>query len=137
MERRSAFAEFLDQKLGAGDAPRPATQPSYGHRATVHAFYEFADATKPVGGWRLRHPYVAAAAHDERPADPISRPSRALPVRERTALEQLNALGAALAEDFTADELRSTFRALARAFHPDTHPRSTAAEAAQLSRNFI
>lgn len=41
--------------------------------------------------------------------------------RERRAFAELVALGGALREDFTFDELRSVFRTLARRYHPDRH----------------
>src|SRR4029079_11624278 len=65
--RRTAFAEVLDRKLQAIDAPLPRVSAQYGHRATVHTFYEFAAATKPVTRWHPRHPYATRAAADGLP----------------------------------------------------------------------
>ena len=137
MGRGAAFAAVLDEKLGAAQTPRTWQPASYGHRATVHTFYEFAAADKPVSGWRPRHPYVTPAACSAQPGPEAVRPRRQLSANERAALEQLNALGAAVGADFTADELRSAFRSLALTFHPDRHPRSSSSEAATLSRRFI
>src|SRR3954468_21987024 len=94
MGRRTAFADVLDEKLGAENAPRPAAAPTYAHRATVHTFYEFAAATKPVAGWHPRHPYVTTAAPTGRSANETARTTRRLSAEEGAALEQLNALGA-------------------------------------------
>jgi DnaJ-class molecular chaperone len=49
----------------------------------------------------------------------------------------LNALGAAVPADFSAQELRRAFRTLAHQYHPDRHPACGAAEKARLSQQFI
>lgn len=65
------------------------------------------------------------------------RPSvRLLTSEERRALDVLNALGAVLAEGFTAAELRRQYRLLARRIHPDRHPHAAADERVRLSRAF-
>jgi len=135
--RRTAFAEVLDRKLQAVDAPLPRVSAQYGHRATVHTFFEFAAATKPVTPWHPRHPYATPAAADRLPRPEAADRKRRLSAQEQSALEQLNALGANVRPDFTAGELRRAFRSLALAFHPDRHPRSTGTETAALSRNFV
>ena len=45
-------------------------------------------------------------------------------------------LGARLAADFTADELRREFRRLAQRYHPDRHGAASAGELESLSRRF-
>jgi hypothetical protein len=69
--------------------------------------------------------------------DPVrrSRASRALTPGERRALDELIAAGAHLSDGFTLPELRSSFRALALAYHPDRHA-SHACDTADLSARF-
>jgi hypothetical protein len=67
---------------------------------------------------------------------PGGRPVRRLSRRQREALVMLESLGAPLAEDFTAEELRGAFRALARRYHPDRHPSSSASDRARLCMLF-
>ena len=78
------------------------------------------------------------------PANPRSSPSsvksqpaqRLLSEVQMSALETLRALGAALAQDFTAIELRREYRRLARRIHPDSHPGCSRTESERLSRQF-
>ncbi len=70
------------------------------------------------------------------PRRPRQAPARTLTPAQRRALGHLVALGAAISPDFTREELRSAFRALARAFHPDRHPGIGPAEQARLSAAF-
>jgi hypothetical protein len=72
------------------------------------------------------------------PVQPVSssRPPRELTARQQRALDELVALGAELDADFTARELRSAYRTLARQFHPDRHPFSSHIEKARLARVF-
>ena len=60
------------------------------------------------------------------------RPTR-LTREQQVALDDLQALGALLTPDFTPEELRSTFRALARRYHPDRHPQAGQPAKAELS----
>jgi DnaJ-class molecular chaperone len=51
-------------------------------------------------------------------------------------LREFIGLGATLGSDFTAHELRSAYRTLARRYHPDRHPASSEIEKARLARAF-
>ena len=140
MGRRIAFAEVLDEKLsGHASAPPAPPQPTVWHVPTVAAFFsEFGAAGRPVHDPRARHLYSSSSRPAARvyPAQPT--PSqRSLSSREQAALDQLIALGASVGADFTVDQLRSAFRSLARRYHPDRHPGSTASEKARLSMQFV
>jgi hypothetical protein len=69
-------------------------------------------------------------------ADAMPRPRRPLAIPQQRALVELVTLGATLREDFTAGELRSAFRALARRYHPDRHATSDQTQREQLARQF-
>lgn len=146
------FAAVLDDKLW-GSEPQPAARPEprRRHVSTIQAFvFEFADGASNPRNPLATHLYSIdselsrsgaqrlgfgrALDEHERPS---SRPQRTLSSRGRAALDQLNALGAAIGTDFTVQELRQAFRTLARRYHPDRHPGSSAIEKARLSRQFI
>ena len=61
---------------------------------------------------------------------------RALSAREREAVAEMETLGAQLPADFTFDELRRAFRALALEYHPDRHAQGTTRDKAQLGQLF-
>ena len=61
------------------------------------------------------------------------RPLRRLTASQQRVLGDLICLGANLRPDFTARELRSAFRTLARRYHPDRHPLASKVEKARLS----
>jgi hypothetical protein len=82
---------------------------------------------------------VAGTSRRESPVEshrPTRVPRRALSTDERRALDELVRLGASLDSHFTAEELRSAFRSLARRYHPDRHPGATASERTRLSTLF-
>ncbi len=65
-----------------------------------------------------------------------TRPVRHLTIGQRQALDALVALGARLDDAFTARDLRSAFRTLARRYHPDRHPALDGRDAARLAAHF-
>lgn len=67
---------------------------------------------------------------------PLTRLPRHLTSAQRQALKTLVALGAELGEAFTARDLRSAFRTLARRYHPDRHPGLDAHGTARLAVEF-
>lgn len=84
---------------------------------------------------------LAAARHATTPAVTAPPPQPPRPVRVMTAAQRdaarvLMDLGADLPADFTDEELRRAFRALARRWHPDRHPGASPAEHARLARTF-
>jgi hypothetical protein len=151
MPRGVAFDDLLDEKLAADpmDA-RPTVTVGPGGMATAYGFF-FVDAPRTAvasavsaerrigrpgsadGGvtvdWRFAGAMSAGSVRvrlhvtTEPAAQPSGkkRPASQLPERERRALAELLALGGALHDDFTFDELRSVFRTLARRYHPDRH----------------
>ena len=116
-----AFAQLLAEKLreiGGNDRARASS-------VQARAF-------APPHPLLFAAPYrVERAAHGFRPrpqAVEETRAPHALPAAKRTltpeerfALDALNRRGAALSADFTAAELRSAYRTLARSYHPDRH----------------
>lgn len=68
---------------------------------------------------------------------PAPRVARALSPAQRDALDQMIGLGARLDDTFTAQELRSEFRALARLYHPDRLQAVAGASAARSSSRFV
>ena len=52
------------------------------------------------------------------------------------SLDTFNRLGASLPVDFSAGDLRSAFRLLARRYHPDRHPGATAPDRQRLAQQF-
>ena len=117
------------QAGGFQTQPAARPEPRRRHASTVQAFvFEFAAAAGNLRNPRATHLYtidsdlsrsgaqrlsVAVLDEHERPS---SRPQRILSSRGRAALDQLNALGAAISADFTVQELRHAFRTLARQF---------------------
>jgi len=88
----------------------------------------------------------AAASRSTRPESrsvrtPVPPPApqrraRRLTTTQSRSLEAFNQLGAGVRADFSAGELRSAFRMLARTCHPDCHPRASASDRQQLAQQF-
>jgi hypothetical protein len=83
-------------------------------------------------------PRVAAAQPPRvAAAQPVTeRVHRSLTDTQSRALQTLRSLGAALASDFTAADLRREYRKLARRLHPDSHPGCSRAESESFARQF-
>lgn len=135
----ATFAEVLDRTLAAWPARAEAPPPVYasrvapflatldGHVVSIHAT-PYARRVAPAATGRP----PATAPRPPRPP----RPPREMTPAERDAARLMVELGADLPPDFTDDELRRAFRALARRWHPDRHPGATPAEHARLARTF-
>lgn len=67
---------------------------------------------------------------------PAARRPRPLSAAGHQALARLRQWGAELADDFTPDELKHEYRRLAMRYHPDQHPRASAATRAALGGTF-
>ena len=63
-------------------------------------------------------------------------PRRKLTPLQQRSLDAFVDAGASIGPDFSADEVRSAYRRLARRFHPDRHPLAADEEKAALSRQF-
>jgi hypothetical protein len=114
----TTFAEVLDQKLG--ELPRETVQISPVSIATP-LFVPFTPVDVPFA---FRRP-----AYDQRPTHrgPSAGELRAAQALESAAPQTIG---------FSLADLRSAFRRLAHAYHPDRHPGATGLEAAQLARTF-
>jgi hypothetical protein len=147
---RLSFEEVLDEALAAHkDAagarfwtgPQPAFFVSFhGQRSASLASARIRSGQLPATKCqapivRLRQGF-GGQAQCRLPNAECRTPARALTAREQEALDHLVALGARLGADFTARELRSAFRELARRYHPDRHPAGSTAEIADVTRVF-
>jgi hypothetical protein len=159
MEPGTTFADMLDAATGAapGDAapvrervfrPEPvlgyfgcaAGIPAVPPRVSPQRFKVFAQAGRCSASAGAHAGAVHAPAHSaylraERPVR-VERPRRRLTAAQQNAFDRLIALGAPLDAAFTADELRSAFRLLARRYHPDRHPGADAGERSRLAALF-
>jgi hypothetical protein len=146
MAAGTAFADILDEMIAEVPAERPRraaqsglrpqppnpflfTEPYRHYRTAYGSFGRTGGALRDVESASVAMPPDAVSA-------PPRRPKRKLSPADARAVEQLVALGAVLPIDFTAQELRSAFRALARKYHQDTRPASDPAESARLARVF-
>jgi hypothetical protein len=141
MRHDQAFAALLERELEMGPArpdrrasgTLPAHQPAapppflFVERRFFFNATVYASLASPAGA-RQTGPSVAAPSL-YRPGPPLA------PPQERP-LDEVVGLEASLRTDFTAAELRSAFRVLARRYHPDSHPGSSEAMKVKLSRRF-
>jgi hypothetical protein len=105
--------------------------------------------TTPLFTFDLPHPASVAPRRDPLPPAYTPTPeesarTRTPPIQtirlsacERRAVAALNDLGADLGDNLSLRTLRRAFRRLARCYHPDRHPDSSAAEQERLSRVFV
>jgi hypothetical protein len=147
----ATFAQILESELNCTNVPRAS---GAWNRPLTTPLFVF-DRPRPVvtrGGVDLRSsvpPFNPSRGHRVAPthtpapeshSTPFTRPRPTrkvtLSVREMRALAALNDLGADLGEDLSASGLRRAFRRLARRYHPDRHPGTSAAEQERLSRLF-
>jgi len=134
MDGGATFAEVLEARVGAweaGDAPARTIPP----RRTAPPD-PLLSVEPHVRFWAT--PYATMAGDRVAPAAaaPPRRRCRRLTAPEQRALDGLVRLGATLGPDFTAADLRTAFRTLARRYHPDSHPTSDTAEHTRLARVF-
>jgi len=143
MHSAGHFDQVLAEKLGRVAqpvaAPPPRVRPLRRHDPVV-LFFEtgaripVAAARRVAGAYGFGY-HPRPSAHVSAPPSP-PRPTRVLSPRQHEALRDLAELGATLSADFTARELKGTFRTLARIYHPDRHPGCSEFEKARLSRQF-
>jgi hypothetical protein len=137
MSAGATFRDALEQEMagyrprGPVSAPTPPPPPSY---RLPHPLL-FARPLLQFGTAAYRPAGISLVAGPFQPT-PSPRPPRQLTVRQQRAVDELVLLGAELDGDFTARQLRSAYRALARQYHPDRHPSSSLTEKARLARVF-
>jgi hypothetical protein len=131
--RVRTFVEHLDAALEIDAPSAPGMPPPPDPVWFIH-LHESPPRQRSLNATRehLSH----RVAFDPPQPRPRVRPARHLSAAQRDALAALVALGARLGADFTARELRSEFRALARRYHPDSHPHAGDAERTQWGRQF-
>jgi hypothetical protein len=139
MAPAAAFAEVLDNcmdhtPIGESAAAGRSTS---GVATRSLFWFEGASPTMPLKSASTvkvsRQTSPLRLVHSEPPV----RPARDLSPGQREALNQLIGLGATLDASFTMQELRSQFRALARAYHPDRHQGTLRTSTEQLARSFV
>jgi hypothetical protein len=138
MAPSAAFAEVLDACVGQYEPRGPAAAGRLQSGIATPSLFWFEGAS-------LLTPRSAPSPKPQSARSPLrlvhsereARPTRTLSPRQREALNQLIGLGAELDANFTLQELRSAFRALARAYHPDHHPGTRPGEKAHLSTLFV
>jgi hypothetical protein len=129
--RAASFADVLDEALrlavpDAGDfaGAGPATPPARPYVAHPFLFARPLTASMPRWLWLSQ------------PETPPVRPDHPLTDHQRQALDRLVDLGASLAANFTAAELRREYRLLAFRYHPDRHAGAGELERTSLARAF-
>jgi hypothetical protein len=139
MAAGAAFADILDEMVGAAaESGRRSDRPRPPVFVPPHPLL-FATPYRPFRASPYRGVSTDAGSTSTRPpasrraTEPL-RPSRTLTSRQRQALDAFVMLGARLTADSTTTELRSAFRLLVLAYHPDRHPAGSDAEKARLTR---
>jgi hypothetical protein len=116
----ASFAEMLEAELNCTRAPRSC---SAWNRPL----------TTPIFLFEQPRPATQTPTHAHAPSP--KKPAR-LSAREMRSLAALNDLGAGLGNNLSSSSLRRAFRQLARRYHPDRHPGSSAVEQQRLARLF-
>lgn len=132
MQRGATFAEVLDGFLHTPAAAEPEPPPAPTRPTPMNPFL-FSTAYQRIPG-SLPREYAGAAAPASAPR--ATRAARRLTPVQQRALDGFIGLGATLTSDFTPQELRAAFCALARRYHPDRHPFASAADVTVLARTF-
>jgi hypothetical protein len=152
----TTFAEIFEAELNCTDVPhargawsRPLTAPLFvferPHPAVRVASVGMRSSVPPLNPPlhdSVAHVHAQVPAHaQDRHAPPFTESPTtrkiALSPLERRALVALNDLGAGLGESPSPSTLRRAFKRLARRYHPDRHPGSSAAEQERLARVFV
>jgi hypothetical protein len=146
MRGGTVFADILEEKireehLAASAASRPYRRPpTLGYFLFTSGSVPAANAERAGTAWRRPRPQAAAPHGWSQPASARAarpRPSRRLTAAQQSAFDTFLELGASVGPDFSAGELRSAFRELARRFHPDRHPGIAGEERARLTGLFV
>lgn len=128
----TTFDAELDEALARGARERDAAAPAAA--GSVWAWR----SEPPVGpAFLFARPLTSATPRWTGEAKPRRRPAHTFTDVQRLAFERLVLLGADLADDFSAEDLRREYRRLARRFHPDAHAHCAPLERAQLARSFV
>lgn len=106
-----------------------------GNRATASSESAVGAAHQDEGrGWT--RPVFRLMPPDTAAAPPPAARRRRLTAMQWRSLDTFNRLGASLPVDFSAGDLRSAFRLLARRYHPDRHPGAVAPDRQRLAQQF-
>jgi hypothetical protein len=146
MRADTRFVDILDAHLGERPGPTPVTTTAAASRPAevyhlpfLHTWNGPAAAGVPKRAISA-DPRPAPPARETTRAETTPRKPRRVPHRltpaQQTALRELLACGAELHDDFTADDLRRTFRSLAQRYHPDRHPGAADDEHRRLATTF-
>jgi hypothetical protein len=129
---------FGDAQARTIDVRPQASQALFGSAEAVAGMARATPHDVHAGAVPLGRAHVSRATRFEpAPPAPANRPrSRKLTFRERQAVEAFASLGVTLPADFTAAQLRTAFRELARRYHPDRHAGSGDVEKAILATLF-
>ena len=152
------FADVLDAELGCTNVPPGGGGSGSGHRVLTAPLFvlemPFPAARDAGGGLRSALPAAglrvmgrvgaparpASPTHPQDPPPPRHTPPPVPAIRltrlEARAVEALNRMGAGLDDRVSLDTLRRAFRRLARRYHPDRHPGTSAVEQDRLARLF-